>query len=676
MSEASSSPFVLEEHVRQSGCLIQPRIKTGDKERRVQFVTYCRAELAKSADADLAARFEQHVKDAELLERGYRAILESLKSSPAGRHPPALQVWAAMGRAVREIAVLNEQIKKTASVQKGFFDPVGAKVKREGAPDISADFVVNTATNVLGSTIMMLAYENGWIQNKQLILPAQVAIDEPTLLEAGSTAYLGTMWRALKQSDERLRYFGGELRLSTVKAVDETNQSHNIDALLFQHDLGVESVETIAHERLMRAQFGFAMELELETNAAEKVSKANFGIALAPAGYISTDEILAFVTLGDLFCYPVESDQPIYKGLALKHWLRGYAVLREKLAYKNGEPIFEVVSQTTAELIALFTAYGLSNEQAATFLESTTFSSGRFDLFDTPFLRGQGDLWHFFAPAYLAANLSNILVSMLSTNGVQFDKKGKQFETKILDLLNKHGLNAKGFKYTVDGQQFECDVAFIWDDKLFVCECKNYGLSGLNVIASYHFFQKMGAASEQVERNCSHFDSDPSFVKNNLGADVSWKTTVPCVLNAMPWAAGKLGDTYFYDSSALTKFFDEGFLAIVMPLKIDNQVTIQRRHKFGMWSGAKPTAQDLLKQLTKPLQIQVLEDEWEVDAPLVLLSKELGLISPFLKRKQPDPRRTLKSYGLSDEEITKLLTNFDEVSKQAQKLKAKFSKKS
>ena len=190
-AEAASSPFVLEEHVRQSGCLIQPRIKPENEARRVQFVVYCRTELAKSGDADLVARFEQHLKHAELLERGYRAILDSLKNSRAGQLPPATQVWAAIGRAVREIVVLDEQIKKTASVHEGFFDPVGAKVKRDGAPDIDADFVVNTVANVLGSTIMMLAYENGWIQNKRLTLPDLVAADEPTLLQAGSTAYLG-----------------------------------------------------------------------------------------------------------------------------------------------------------------------------------------------------------------------------------------------------------------------------------------------------------------------------------------------------------------------------------------------------------------------------------------------------------------------------------------------------
>jgi hypothetical protein len=671
----AESSKTIEEHVRQSGCLIQPRIKPEDAKHREQFIAYCRAEIAKAGDADLIGRFDKHLADAQLIERAYREILDTLKSTQAGQLPPATQVWAAIGRATREIAVLNEQIKKTASLQEGFFDPIGAKVKREGAPDIDADFVVNTATNVLGSTIMMLAYENSWIQSKQLTLPAQVAIDEPTLLQAGSTAYLGAMWRALKQSDDRLRHFGGELRLSTVNAVDDQNKSHKIEALLFQHELGTESVETIAHERLLRAQFGFAMQLELETNAAEKVSAANAGVPLAPAGYISTDEILAFVTLGDLFCVPVESDQPIYKGLALKHWLRGYAVLREKLAYENGNPKFELVTKTTAELITLLTSFGLSADQAKAFLEATTYSSGRFDLFDTPFLRGQVDLWHFFAPAYLAANLTNIIASLLATNNVQFENKGKQFEKKTLDLLNKHGLQAKGFKYSVDGQQFECDVAFIWQDYLFVLECKNYGLSGLNVIASYHFFQKMAEASGQVERICSHFNADPSIVKNQLGAGVSWKTTVPCVLNAMPWAAGKLGDTYFFDSSALTKFFDEGFLAIVMPIKLENNVVIQRRHKFSLWSGEQPSANDFLKQLNKPLQIQVLEDEWEIDAPLALLSKNLGLVSPFLKRKEPDPKRSLKAYGLSDDDISKLLKNFDEVAQQAQKLKEKLAKK-
>jgi hypothetical protein len=669
-TEADSRAVILEEHVRQTGCLIQPRLKQGNELNRANFLEFCRAEIAKSGEHALSARFEEHVKDSALLERGYRAILDTLKGSPGGQLPPGAQVWAAIGRAVREIVVLHDQMKRAASVQEELFDPVGAKVKREGAPDIAPDFVVNTVVNVLGSTIMMLAYENDWLDNKRLVLPGPVTIDEPTLLQAGITAYLGAMWRALKQSDDRLRYFGGELRLSPVNAVDEDNIAHKIEALLFQHELGAERVDIIANERLMRVQFGFAMELELETNAAEKISKAESGVPLSPDGYVSFDEMLSFLTLGDLFCYPVESDQPIYKGLALKQWLRGYALIKEKLAHQDGVPILELRTFSTPELISMFTKFGLSNEQTLAFLDATTFSKGRNDLFDTPFLRGQGESWHLFSPAYMAANISNILVSMLSTNGVQFETKGKRFEAKINALLNKHGLNAKTFKYTVGDDQFECDAAFVWDDRLFLLECKNYGLSGLNVISSYHFLQKMQEASDQVARICSQLNADPSIVKRHLGANVSWSATVPCVLNAMPWAAGKLGDTYFYDSSALTKFFDEGFLAIVMPIKVDSQVTIQRRHKFALWSGEKPTAQDLLRQLEKPLQIQVLEDEWEIDAPLVLLSKELGLISPFLKRRQPDPRRSLKSYGLGDEDITKLLDNFEETRNMALKLKA------
>lgn len=669
-TEADSRAVILEENVRQTGCFILARLKQGDELKRSQFLEFCRAEIAKSGEPELSVRFEQHVKDAASLERGYRAILDTLKDSPAGQLPPSAQVWAAIGRAVREIAVLRDQMNKTASVQEELFDPVGAKVKREGAPDIDPDFVINTVVNVLGSTIMMLAYENGWLDSKRLVLPGPVTVDEPTLLQAGITAYLGAMWRALKQSDDRLRYFGGELRLQSVNAVDENNIAHKIEALLFQHELGVESVDIIANERLMRVQFGFAMELELETNAAQKISKAESGVPLSPNGYVSFDEMLSFLTLADLFCYPVESDAPIYKGLALKHWLRGYAVIKEKLAHRDGVPILDLRTFSSPELIATFAKFGLSNEQALAFLEATTFSKGRSDLFDTPFLRGQGDSWHLFSPAYMAANISNILVSMLSTNGVQFETKGKRFEAKINALLNKHGLNSKTFKYTVGGDQFECDAVFIWDDRLFVLECKNYGLSGLNVVSSYHFLQKMQEASDQVARICSHLNADPSIVKRHLGANVSWSATVPCVLNAMPWAAGKLGDTYFYDSSALTKFFEEGFLAIVMPIKVDGQVTIQRRHKFALWSAKKPTAQDLLRQLEKPLQLQVLEDEWEIDAPLVLLSKELGLISPFLKRRQPDPRRSLKAYGLGDEDIRKLLDNFEETRNQVLKLKA------
>ncbi|MEI6607338.1 MAG: hypothetical protein WCP35_18655, partial [Verrucomicrobiota bacterium] len=101
----------------------------------------------------------------------------------------------------------------------------------------------------------------------------------------------------------------------------------------------------------------------------------------------------------------------------------------------------------------------------------------------------------------------------------------------------------------------------------------------------------------------------------------------------------------------------------------DSRLQIQRRHKLSMWEGKQPTASAFLRQLENPLQVQGLADEWQIDAPLAMLSQKLFFVSPFWNRKQADIRRSLRAYGMSEVDVEKLIVSFDEVHKHAMRLK-------
>jgi hypothetical protein len=676
VEQADSASKILERHVRETGCLIEPRITPEEETKRSAFIDFCRTFISGRSEEGVLKAFEKHLAETLLLERGYKAVLTTRKEFPSGQWEPDVQLWAAFERAAKEIEFTYKQMNDPGAIRGEFFDPVGAKITRAGASDIDPDFVVSSATNILGATIMMLAWENGWNAGGKVIVPNRKEIDEEKRLQAGLTAYLGQMWRAFEQSDDHLRYFGGELVLQPGCSVtDDKNRTHTIDVLQFRLGQETNLIDQIAQERLNRAKFGFMRQLEQTTNAEQKVSKAIEGTPLPPQGYISIDEIHGYLVLGDLYCLPVESDKAVYKGLALKHWLRGYAVIKEGLAHRNGKPIIEVLTFSETDLVGTFMKAGLTEVQAKSFIAATTFNKGRSDLFDTPFVRSADGNIHFFAPAYAGAQISSILISMLSTNGVQFEKKGFAFEEKVRNRLLKSGLNVKTFKFKYEEKQLECDAAFIWDKKLFVFECKNNTLSGSNSIASYNFWQGMSDAVKQLERMRDAFTEDPKRVKDHLGKDAEWDMIVLCVINAMPWSPGKIGDIYFYDSSAMVKFFEEGVITLQMPVTVAENITILRRHSLPLWTGAAPTADDFLKQLENPTQVQMFEDEWDIAAPLALLSKQLGVVNPFLKRKSPDPKRSLKACGMDDAAIENLLADFRKTSQLAAKLREKLKEK-
>ena len=356
----------------------------------------------------------------------------------------------------------------------------------------------------------------------------------------------------------------------------------------------------------------------------------NADVPLAPDGFVSLMEVHTMITLEDVFHFPVSKSQASFGGLRLTEWLRAYSILERFYAHtEEGGIRSEVVQIDVEKLQTLMEKAGLSPSKTDTFLQATTFSKSSRDLYDAPILRDSTGRYFMFAPAYLSVSLPHVIASQLASQDLQVDK-GKEYEISVRQTLRDAGFHAVGFKYEVDDVQYDCDVAFVWNEHLFVLECKNYGLPMGGPSDAFFFEKKLAEAADQVMRIVKQFESDPSLVQKEFGSEVAWKVAHPVVLNAFPISLPTTdGDPYFYDSSALGRFFESGQISLVIDSPSSSEVQVQAKVPLGsLWAGTRPEVNDFIAQMRHPLQVRAIEDSLRTRWQVSILSSTMRVALP------------------------------------------------
>ena len=126
------------------------------------------------------------------------------------------------------------------------------------------------------------------------------------------------------------------------------------------------------------------------------------------------------------------------------------------------------------EWIFLFTQANIPEEFANKIFDSLTYSKKSSDLYDFPLVRTKNK--YMIIPALLnVAHAGKLLKSRFRQNDFNISRKGKLFEKEIMDMLKQHDIPAVQIHRKHDGKDYECDIVFLLDDTLFLCECKDNG---------------------------------------------------------------------------------------------------------------------------------------------------------------------------------------------------------
>ncbi len=124
--------------------------------------------------------------------------------------------------------------------------------------------------------------------------------------------------------------------------------------------------------------------------------------------------------------------------------------------------------------LTLFTDNGIPFEQSEKIFDKMIFNDKATDLYDYPFIKVKNRfLLAYFVLKNASAGL--ILSFRLKQENVHFSERGKFFEKYLFKLIKNCNVPIVNLHRKVSKQEYECDFAFVLDDTLFLCECKDNG---------------------------------------------------------------------------------------------------------------------------------------------------------------------------------------------------------
>ena len=205
------------------------------------------------------------------------------------------------------------------------------------------------------------------------------------------------------------------------------------------------------------------------------------------------------------------------KNIPISEWMNAYFALKKYIKGQEYQYKYERVSffnygvrnkhsKTKDEWKEILIKYGTSKGYVDSIFELLIFDKKSVDLFDNPFVPCCGK--YFVVPWLInEMEVGRVLLSKFSDKA-GMDFKGYAFEEYILEVLKYCGIPATAMK----NKDYQCDVAFLLDDVLFICECKNRGTHKGNDLS----FDEMDDDIQQVNRIADFYRENPSIVKRGF----------------------------------------------------------------------------------------------------------------------------------------------------------------
>jgi hypothetical protein len=611
--EAHVTPFKgvdmaaeLAEAVLLSNNLILQHADEGREKSRDAFL----AKLAAYANAEFGNEnlVGTAIEQVRIAESGYRKILIAIYGSAFWQLPASVRIAAVLSRAKLQHDFVRSEIEK-AIEDKRFEMMQGLVIKDGNGNEVPPDAIIEPLIVDAGSSLKMLAYENDWISaDGTLVIPDLMEVSEDDMFKAGSNEAMSHAWHQWSRVEEEARLLDGRLEVSDgvdmiVEGTATTGQ------LVELHRGKGDWYDWAAQVRMNDHATQDAFTVMTRYQNRFPIGKLPATIAMPPRQFVSEAEVLAGPSLDQRLMLNIQTDIEEIGGLRIAEWLRGLgtlAVLSEPSSGFMPAAGFHLPVISDDELVAVLVKVGLTEAGAARFIDHMTFKWANKDLFDAPLIQQADGRKILFTPALIGTNHATILMSVFSTLNADFARKGKAFETRVIADLRRQGLDARAVKVKRDGQEYEFDVLLPWDGYVFLFECKNRSIPRGRPVDQREFRSTTDEQIDQVNRLAGALTSWPEILSDEFGRDLSGATIVPIVFNNLPYArSGPTDGVYFYDYSALSRFFQSGHLNLKMPgrepQQPENLVVVTT---VKMWGGEVPTAADLFNELQDPAQLR------------------------------------------------------------------------
>lgn len=594
--------------LRRASSLIMARSTAKKDAARDAFLSTVRLALVNAFGAGAGEAFDEVSKLLLHAEDGQRRILAQLALTDYAKLPADVRIWAALSRGAEQAIINRAQIGEMLDGQKSVYaqslslrDPSGRPV----SPDAIMDAIIESAS----ATLNLEGRSQKWVGADEVItIPAPAAVTDDDRFKAGSNEALSLAWQAWDLLQERVRFLGGRIVLSTRPDLPD-GVPPEIDDLFTSVEAPDDFYTWAAQHRMNDGSAQSYLQLWNAPALNRATVGVDVGAQLPPSNVVSHEEAVACQALEQVLGYDLAADPEEIDGLRIVEWLRGLSVL-SVLAARRAEvdtsnPDAWLIPFDRAELAAVLIRNGLVAQKAELFIDQARFRTSSVDLYDAPLIQSADGSLIGFGPAMVGASAAGALLSIFARKEASFDRKGKSFERRVVDLLKGQGLKVATLKTSRGGEEYDYDAMLLWDGHLFLFECKNRSLPYDKAVRVRNFVRETRKQVRQVTRLRDALDVWPDLVQQAFGEPLGDRKVVPVLLNNLPYA--RFGDTdgvYFYDFQALSRFFHSRALSFEMSAggRRDTRTKIDA---VRLWRGDTPTAADLLAQLENPIQLRI-----------------------------------------------------------------------
>jgi hypothetical protein len=631
------------EMVKNLGVLVVPHPNPSRQQMRDQFAAYLSAWLVRAGfQPEIRQIFDEVLRQASVCEPVFHAILAELETCPTGSLPGDSALWAALLGVGRDMEVIQKAISNFPQQMVGgdtaYLSSEMLRIEAFDRKGIDPDAAAEGYARHLASYLKMLGHKNGWFNNGSLTLPPHTEVP-PELTSDRSPIALAAIWNQFDEQWAKVRYFSTSDVKSETGSDPDSNE--DISKIVFTHDFEYFRDIEVARSRLRRQMFEISMHVIYSRLTAPVVKNLiEEDVPLAPRGFIENQEAVAMMALDICYELNLSTDKASYQGLTLAEWLRAYSLLR--FCSENGiclEPIAAGVAYLDVDaFLQLAARAGLKQASAEIFLGHSVFSSKSRDLWDTPLLKDEAGRYILLTSLVRACAPSEAIVSRLNSLLQQVRSKGPKFEAEVRDRFAQLGAEVKTFKYTVDGVTYECDAAALWQNTLFLAECKANVLPQPSAEDLFFYHHKQKEATRQIERIAMHCAANPGILQTQFGELDRIETIILVVINQAPfWTDVFESDVHFYDGGALSKFLEGSINAVLRrPMQDDGILSTPQKAIHTLWGGLAPIPSDLMKQLEAPYQYEKEISMWRLSSQTAEINGTLQLQMPTLVRL-PDP---------------------------------------
>lgn len=236
------------------------------------------------------------------------------------------------------------------------------------------------------------------------------------------------------------------------------------------------------------------------------------------ADFIEKAKEIVFILIKNRKFYGLDNYN--YNEVELEDFVNAYLIIyyESYLCLENNKLLLKKTKEEWKRTLQSYNIFEKNVEKFFDIMTASTFLDSAIDIRDTPLIFYNG--FYYSIPfSNLTNDIANIVACRIKTNN-NIDKKGFNFEETVRKKWKKL-FKIAHIEETENNQQFECDMAFEFDNCLFVCELKNE-IQPYSFDDWFRFEIKKEQNVLQAKRIANHFQNSKRL-KIKLGKSADWK---------------------------------------------------------------------------------------------------------------------------------------------------------